>query len=176
MGFTQRRAGRAGRKKKEPAQSKEEENGLNQVRGKTFRRSQPIIWLMMMMFNFVWAEALINRKNSKQKIHSKGLTGGVTSFSGVSTLELCDRVTKSFRYTSPRSRSDVICDLPPVPENVKRKHENINIEKHHASFPSELCYMRTQECEVCGGRPESASCKFFDRRCYHVMAIKSFQG
>lgn len=65
---------------------------------------------------------------------------------------------------------------PPVPENVKRKHENINIEKHHASFPSELCYMRTQECEVCGGRPESASCKFFDRRCYHVMAIKSFQG
>lgn len=49
---------------------------------------------------------------------------------------------------------------PPVPENVKRKHENINIEKHHASFPSELCYMRTQECEVCGDRAVGASPNF----------------
>lgn len=54
---------------------------------------------------------------------------------------------------------------PPVPENVKRKHENINIEKHHASFPSELCYMRTQECEVCGARPGGTTRKtFYDRR------------
>lgn len=58
---------------------------------------------------------------------------------------------------------------PPVPENVKRKHENINIEKHHASFPSELCYMRTQECEVCGDCAMGTSLKFFMSQTHHVM-------
>lgn len=41
-----------------------------QVRGgqhTTFHRSQAIIWLMMMMFNFVWAKTLINENKNRQK-------------------------------------------------------------------------------------------------------------
>lgn len=82
-------------KKKETAQSKEEENKLNQVPGQAFRRSQAIIWLMMMMFNFVWAEALINLKRQ----HKIGL-GGCDVIFGCEPLKLCDQALRTLSSTS----------------------------------------------------------------------------